>query len=570
MRNSQIRLLCMLLCFTLSISLIGCHSKPADNSSSTEQHPSQSETINDSSEQSNTSSDATESIDDTPLETTPFEDFEDYEDVSTVACPIYINNLSKPVSKGFMGLNGLYNGYTYIHDDFDRHYTEEQAQIEFDRIAAMGVANVRTHYTSEYSYDGAGGWNWESDDMKAFYRWLKEMQKRDISISLHAGQGLQGMYTESHWAPWYGLYVKNDEKATIKNYSAWMVESLKQFRAHGINNIDHLILFTEPTALPWNPVLPEGAAKARDMDENIDRWLDTSKALHDALTKAGIRSDYKLVGPNDHNRAQNPDGSYMTPMFYHSVLEANDYIDIFSCHSYFDLTDLTSDVVGDLYDVLISDRVDHVRANGNQAFWIDETNVRLAGSTNNAIETASTPWHALHWGVLFSKVMNGGVQNAIMWSLVDQQWPDNVTYNNDGFVNGVQRCGILPSMFESSLPRTSYYGCSLLTKYFGNNAEVYDAHCIDFGLYAGAQRDENGEYSILVTNMDLEERDISLEFDKNIGKKTFYRHLFDMSQTYYGRSAKLIPADRAIKTSGSRMVDTIPSNCIAVYTTIQN
>lgn len=474
---------------------------------------------------------------------------------------IEVSNGSAPVNTDFLGINGIYHAYTYINDKYGRQYTEEQAQMEFDRIAKFGVDNVRTYYNSDYAWDAqTNSWNFESDSMKAVYRWMKEMQKRNITIDLNAAWLLGGMYTKSSFAPWSGIYVEGDEEASIKNYTNWMIESLKQIRAHGINNVKYLIMFTEP-ASPIETTLTKPVAESRDMDKHIDRWLKVTKALHEALKKEGMRSDYLMVGPNDHKLITNIDGSYMSPFFYHTVKESADYMDIFSSHTYFSHSDETFDFVPVHYDMYLGERIQYVKENTNKRFWIDETDIRV---------DTDSPWHAMQWSTLLERTMHTGVQNAIIWSLADQQWPNNTTYNNDGFVNGVQKSGILPTLFESSLPRNSFYGTSLLTKYFGNHATVYESYCHEYGFYSAAQIDQNKDWSMFVTNFNVEKSTVCFEFEKNIGKQTFYRHLYEVKENYKTANATIIGVDKIITTSGDRLYDEIPASCIAVYTTVKD
>lgn len=576
-----IRSVCVLVALAMLFAMVGCnaagkgdgHSSETlvSSAESTVSDTKDGESVEDSSASNDQTDQAREDTEEGGEDITETETPSDTTDDAYVNT-VFVNNASDPVNTDFLGINGIYHAYTYMSDKYDREYTEKQAQMEFDRIERLGVNNVRSYYNTEFAWDTqTNSWDWESDSMQAIYRWMKEMEKRDITISLNAGWGLAGLYDANYWAPWKGVYVDGDLDATTKNYTQWMIESLKQLRAHGVNNVEYLIMFTEPSAMRWETFLEKGAAASRDMEPNLDHWLRCTKALDAALKQAGLRSDYLMVGPNDHNRAGNPDGTYMTPLFYHSVMESADYMDIFSCHCYFDLSDITTDVVPEIYDLYLGDRIELVKNQTNKRFWIDETNVRTSGSLNNANETISSPWHAMQWGTLLNKVMHSGVQNVIMWALADQQWPNSVTYNNDSFVNGIQRSGLLPTLFESSLPRASYYGTSLLTRYFGNHATVYESYCMAFGFYTGAQQDADGNWSLFVTNMNVDDdATISFAFEKSIGKQTFYRHLYEITDSYATASANIIGVDKVITTSGDEFFDEIPAGCLAVYTTIKD
>ncbi len=496
---------------------------------------------------------------------------------------IRVNNASEPVENDFLGLNNVYHCFTYINDEFGRNYTEAQAQLEFNRLQNMGVKIVRTYYNEEYAFDAEKGeFNWESDDMKAVYKWMLEMQKRGISVACNTGWAIDGCYNKNYWVPWSASFVDGDVDATIKNHAKWMSESLNQFRAHGINNVDYLVMFTEPGAND-EKMGKENVEKLKEtkiedsynLEPHVDLWLKATRAIHNELVKNGTRSLYKTVGPNCSRVRESADpNTRMEPLYYFAIKKAYDYIDIYSSHSYPLISSVAVDTVKDVVDnkYMLQERIDMAHNIGKK-FWYDETNLHGEGTGGNNVFNYSDediPFEGLHAGSYFADTMNRGVQNVLWWYLFDQQWPNNTTTNTDGFENGLHAYGYVPSLMHSTIPQSAYYGVSLLTKYFGNNAKVYKTECEYEYFNAGTQQDKNGNWSICISNIENDEGHISIEFAKNIGKQKFYRHIYKAGAVVPTAKAEILPYDKILSTSGDRMVDIIPSNSIVVYTTVKD
>ncbi|MBE6762388.1 MAG: hypothetical protein E7551_08925 [Ruminococcaceae bacterium] len=420
---------------------------------------------------------------------------------------ITVSNSAAPVEDDFLGFNTVQHCFTYIKDNQGRNYTDEQAQLEFNRLQNMGVKMVRTYYNNEFAYNTTTGeFNWESDNMQDVYKWMQEMQKRDISVAINTGWSMRGAYIKNYYAPWLGCYVEGNLEATAKNQANFIRDSLNQFRAHGINNIDYLIMFTEPggvaadTDVDWSQLKNYYLEDAYDFDPNVERWLTCSRAIHNALVENGTRALYKTVGPNcaQSNVSKDPD-TRMSPLYYFALKYASDYIDIYSAHRYPNIEKMFNDSVSNQLDAFKTDERILGAKNLGKKFWYDETGLSGGGTgynnvfayDENNLPYADNPSLGLHATSYFADSMNRGVQNLMWWYIMDQQWPNNNTNNTDCFYNGMHCCGVVPSLLRSDVPETSYYAISLLTKYFGNNAKVYktgsprDGAVLDTTTFAG-------------------------------------------------------------------------------------
>ena len=71
-----------------------------------------------------------------------------------------------------------------------------------------------------------------------------------------------------------GVYVEGDFEKTCRNYTSWMIESLKQFKAHGCYNVKYLFLFTEPGEYPGGVTVDSDISELTD--PAFDEWLWTA------------------------------------------------------------------------------------------------------------------------------------------------------------------------------------------------------------------------------------------------------------------------------------------------------
>lgn len=227
---------------------------------------------------------------------------------------------TKPVQEDFWGNGAIYHGYAGMPDDAGRVYTEEQCALEAKRATDMKLKIARTFY-GWYAWDAEKKeWNWESERMQVFYRWLQRMKDGGITVALNTGWCSPGDINSSSWNGESPFHVPGDWEASLKNFGDWVSESLHQIvEVRGFTNVKIFVMFTEPQRYSGKPTI-EG-------DTPYKLWRDGVRAAHEALVRDGRRHLIKLMGPNE--------GSTVTSDMVHWVAEnADEYIDIYSSHSY--------------------------------------------------------------------------------------------------------------------------------------------------------------------------------------------------------------------------------------------
>ncbi len=216
------------------------------------------------------------------------------------------------------------------------------------------------------------------------------------------------------------------------------------------------------------------------------------------------------------------------------------------------------------------DSADYLRIFGETArsfikdgkpFWHDEFNIaKICGNVD-----PESPKHGTDLARVFCGIMAGGAENAILWSLFDQIWPNNKTNNDDSFVDGDHRCGVMPVFHRSFVPKPSYYAIGLLANNFG--AKGCKAYYIPFNdfLELGVNSFENGDISVLAVNSKYEPDEFNLQFSKQLNQ-TFYRYVYNSKTVQPTAEALPIASNGSLKVEQT-LCDQLPPYSFAVYTT---
>lgn len=167
-------------------------------------------------------------------------------------------------------------------------------------------------------------------------------------------------------------------------------------------------------------------------------------------------------------------------------------------------------------------------------------------------------------------LMNSGCRTSLLWTIFDQQWPNNHTYNNDSFVDGDHRCGVMPVLNRSLVPHLSYYAFTLLSRYIdGEGTKIYEGFGKD-SLHTTMAVSPNGEITVTVVNCKEEADEFTIKFDKALDGITFNRHYFDPATCLPDEKAEIIGTDKVFESITDTLSDTIPAYGVTVYTTMKD
>ena len=211
----------------------------------------------------------------------------------------------------------------------------------------------------------------------------------------------------------------------------------------------------------------------------------------------------------------------------------------------------------------IFDELAIAKTHSDKPFWHDEFNIaKICGNLDR-----DSAKHGTDLARVFCGIMSSGAQNAIMWSLFDQIWPNNKTNNNDDFVDGDHRCGVMPVFHRSFVPKPAYYAIGIIGNFFGGeNCSSYYIPSNDF-LEIGINVMADGNISVLAINSKYETDEFTLDFGEKIGKE-LRRYVYDPEKIVPTEEAKMIEWDKEFSVDAS-LSDTLAPYSFAVYTTMK-
>ncbi len=193
----------------------------------------------------------------------------------------------------------------------------------------------------------------------------------------------------------------------------------------------------------------------------------------------------------------------------------------------------------------------------NKAFCYDEYNITY-DRDNSHMEMGAELVDA---AIAF---MNCGARCSLLWTLIDQQWPNNHSNNADSFVDGDHRCGLMPVLTRSYVPHSAYYAFALLSRYVDAGSVIYKGEG-ENALHTTMSVNKDGEVTIVLANHKAESDNFTIELEEAVGKK-FYRHYFDPKTLVRDEAATTIPSDKEIEVE-DKLSDTIAPYGVIVYTT---
>lgn len=205
--------------------------------------------------------------------------------------------------------------------------------------------------------------------------------------------------------------------------------------------------------------------------------------------------------------------------------------------------------------------ISHIK--DNKPFWHDEFNIaKICGN----VDPYSSK-HGTDLARVFCAIASNGTQNALMWTLFDQIWPNQQNSNDDYFVNGDHRCGVMPVLIDSLVPKPSYYAIGLLGNFFGakKGCKAYYIPFEDF-VETTVNVMEDGNISLLVINSKFEEDEFVFDFGEKIGK-TFHRYTYNPENIHPTEEAEMIKSDKDFKVENT-ITDKLAPYSFSVYTTM--
>ena len=580
MKNTVFKIVCLILALAMAVSAFAAckgsgddvvsSSQPASSDENVSSEPTDEVVENPSSEE-----EPTEEPDDEWIEELPTEEEEEiyYEN-------LYVNNTKKS-SSPFRGISYIHQLASYQKDSFGRLYTDEQREYELGLMKEMEVKMIRAFYGSSYTYNGeTGEQDYNSERMQDFFTACKAMDSIGAEVGVTAIWSMQTLVknnpntnTDNFQLGCPGIVVKDDWNATLKNYRDFMKNTVLSLKANGVNNLKYFFAYTECNNSFNDGLDSKGnPAETKVDDREYERvyplYNDLITALDGGIKDAGLRNQYKIVGPCDNWRAD--DGSEpISLLVKYTVENLADKVDIIGSHNGYDRA---NEYIDDMYYEIPPQKLTYPMEQAKKIgkeYWVDEYNVAVNKYGYETVRQFNkNPWKGVAVGAMMNSIMNmGGISNLFLWTLWNEQWPDNTNNDVNGeFDNGIQICGYLNCLFETHTPLPAWYSLSLLSKYIGTG-HVYECEGPGYTYYVSAIERDDGEITVVATNHDLMEMDVKINFEKSLGGKTFYRYVYDSSKIEPAPSYEMIAADAVAKNVTTGFYDQLPPGSVTVYTT---
>lgn len=453
--------------------------------------------------------------------------------------------LNETLCPEFLGVNAVYHGFCYMPFQVERGMAEADAARELNRVAEIGLRLARTWYRPDWACGTslANPFDWESVEMRAFYRWLEAMRERGVQVALQAGWWCSRDTYLGHDSP--------DPARDLPQFAEWVSESLGELiEKRGYTNITHLVLFTEPVNYTSGE-LPAGLTQTEYYGRAV-------RAIHDRLVGDNRRHLVRTVGPNS--------GS-TTEAFWVDTAAADyaECIDVLSWHSYnghaFE-TNPPLEYAGWLNLVQQGMRKPGV---SSKPCWFDEY------GANRPDETVRfTADYGNYLAQAVAAFINGGCQTSLLWILLDQKYPGECT-NQDSFYRGVHRWGLAPwphdDVPDATVPRPAWTAFGLMSRILGGGPGYRSLRTEgepDLHIAAIAQPD--GHYAFQIVNAAHTERSFEVRCDQPL-RGTLERFTYDPAVIRPEPDGRLPAADGTVAIDGG-WSDRIPALGVRLYRTM--
>lgn len=489
---------------------------------------------------------------------------------------------NKVFNDDWKGVNAINQGFMFLPDEYGRNYTDAQIEEELKRMDDMDVGMVRSYMDAGFAFKERNGdeviYDWDSERMQAFYKWLDAMEERDIEVAVNMGWGIGSIAaatTQDHLKykiPWYISGQLNIYSDMIDMYTDWVKLFIEEVIIKRGYDIEYFVMFTEP--YHFNEYTFFVAPGKKETKNAWEVTVDVIKATDKKLKESGLRNKVKLTGPQYGLSKEFYEGETLEEEINWWISRINDYIDVYTFHWYIPTwpgsgtVNSSASVYDDNYDLWVYYFEEFVRiiSKTGKPFWFDEW---MYGG--NAINNQKTDFYAQQIAQTVLAAMNSGVNSCIYWQMFEIVWPTRTDTGGE-FKDGIHILGTAPSLYTSAIPYKLFYGFTLLTRFAGefNNNKVYFAQgengvCLSMVEY---EKDGKKYQNVIVVNTTSLEQKISINFEKSIGK-TMYRYLFDPTTIVPNTSAEMIGADKGFKDVDKILQDTIPGGSIAVYSTVK-
>lgn len=430
-------------------------------------------------------------------------------------------DLDEVVQEDYLGIGVNVIPWSLMPGTADYGYDDADWEVDVERILTLQPKVVRLWFQIDWMEQEKGVYDFESERMQAFYRYLDAFQQAGTEVELNFGWKVGESVHD--WFLYPGVTkpyesAPGDLVAYGHSASALLDELIN---ARGYDNIDYLTFYNEPNG-SWDF---EGPADQKAY------YAAMARQVHDQLIEDGLRDEVEIWGPEEVNA---PDWTqYMAE-------NASDVFDQYSFHLYGESYELMGEAI-DQRREFIGD----APLNLSEMGWTNPgTSVWETGYANYIIRSA-----------------NSNVHSNLIWQLNGVMTDDPAGDTNGAF-------NLWDSLVLGLEPTAAFPEAGLLMRYVPEHSTVLGTTVSDDDIRATAFRDQDGELTVLVETQDGTEKDVRVEFTGGDVTDDFHRFVFNDELMQTDDNA-LLPASTGTLTPASNALsdEFDDQNSFAIYTT---
>lgn len=421
----------------------------------------------------------------------------------------------------FLGLNAVYHPFALCDELKEYGETEEDFKEELKHLKEANLKIARP--VSNLSDDKS---------VKILEKWCRSLKENGIDAALQPSWGMSESFNGGFDEEYLNAYAER----VCKNTS-YLINDC------GLDNIKYLVLYTEATTVDDYPH-PEGFTV-------WEYYVKVVRCLHEKFKAFGLRDKIKFVGPNNSERGRHLEDA---------VRELDDVIDIYSGHFY-------NYVHQWEWKSMCEDFSDIVRPTG-KPFWMDEYGIQLE-------IFRETPQYGTQLALIAAASVAAGHQTSLLWTLMDQKFPNSHADSIDSFHDGVHRWGLYhwahDNIDDAGNPYPAWYAYCLLANALGGEKVSSVKSGERFSTWREATKHvvhacavKSGEdFTIVAINQNACKENVTIE--TNAPNRTLYRYSFEPWCNDGSYATKKAPV--SVKMQSGVIKDVLPKGGFCVYRT---
>lgn len=436
-------------------------------------------------------------------------------------------NTGKVINNDFLGIGANVMPMLLMPYNLSRGFNEAWWELEAKRIRSMKMTVMRVWFQIDWFEEQKGVYNFNSEKMQAFYRYMDLFQQNDIDVELNFSWK-NGTKIQS-WFNLPGVRTAESAPMDLNAYARSCSALLKHLlKVKKYTNLKYLTYYNEPEANDFECYGNE-----------MEYYIAMSKKVHDQLVKDGLRNSVKIWGGEESSRS-----AYWNPALFDASPKG--IFDAFSNHTY--VTDF--DQLNLVYNSLRMHIPDSMPLYITEFGWADR---------------ADYGWNQSYTNYMIA-IANNGLSGGLVWQL-------NGVFLEDPREGQALTAGNNPLWNLESLGPTfrkanhSFYETAMMSRYIPKHSQVVATDVTGSNDIRSAAFKSGSDFTVIVESNDSAARKLTLQFSKAINK-TVYKHVY--TKNHVPEENAVIPRSVKAFDCGSSLVDDLPADyCTIVYTTIK-